>query len=137
MKKLVECELAQIMIAEQRVSQVIVLREKGGNRVLPIEIGIFEAMAINRSVAGEEILRPLTHDLMASVIQHLGGTLQQVLIHDLVANQEGGGTFYGLLVIEQESRKIEVDCRPSDGVALAVRMACPIYVADHLLDTTE
>ena len=74
---------------------------------------------------------------MAAVIQQLGGALQRVLIHDLVANPEGGGTFYGLLVFDQGGRSIEVDCRPSDGVALAVRMACPIYVADHLLDAAE
>jgi uncharacterized protein len=137
MTALVECELAQIMIAEQRVSQVIVLREKGGARILPIEIGIFEAMAINRSISGEEVLRPLTHDLLASVIQNLGGTLQRVLVHDLVENPEGGGTFLGVLVVERSGQTVDIDCRPSDGVALAVRVGCPIYVGDHLLEAVH
>ena len=134
MKRFVECDLAQIFIAEQHPTQVIVLREKGGDRMLPVEIGIFEAIAINRPIAGEEVIRPLTHDLLVSVIAEMGGKLQRVLVHDIVANPEGGGTFLGALIIEQNGTTVEVDCRPSDGVALAVRVGCPIAVAEHLLE---
>lgn len=129
----VECELAQIMIAEQRVSQMVVLREKGGERILPIEIGISEALAINRHISGEEMVRPMTHDLLTEVIERLGGKLHRIVVNDLVEDKEGHGTFYGLLTVEQEGRQIEIDARPSDAIALAVRVGCPIFVAEHVL----
>ncbi len=129
----VECELAQIMIAEQRVSQMVVLREKGGERILPIEIGISEALAINRHISGEEMVRPMTHDLLSEVIERLGGKLRRIVVNDLVEDKEGHGTFYGLLTVEQEGRQIEIDARPSDAIALAVRVGCPIFVAEHVL----
>lgn len=131
---LVECELAQILIAEQRISQIIVLREKGGERVLPIEIGIFEAMAIQRQIQGEEMIRPMTHDLLLSVIETLGARLARVVVHDLVTGDDGVGTFYGLLVLEQNGKVYEVDCRPSDAVALAVRRNTPIFVAEQIFE---
>jgi len=131
----VECELAQILLSESYVApQVIVLREKGGERKLPIHIGFFEALAINRHIHGEEMIRPMTHDLLSAIIEQLGGTLKRIIVNDLVEDEEGSGTFYGLLVIERDGAEIEIDCRPSDAVALAVRTGCEIFVADHVLD---
>ncbi len=134
MSNLVECELAQILIVEQtNAPQVIVLRERGGRRSFPISIGIFEAMAINRHVSGEEMIRPMTHDLMVSIIEKLGGTLKAIVVHDLLEDANGHGTFYGRLIIECDGREIDVDTRPSDAVALAVRTGCKVFVAEHVL----
>jgi bifunctional DNase/RNase len=135
---LVECELAQIMITESAVApQVIVLREKNGARAFPIHIGFFEALAINRHVHGEELVRPMTHDLLAAVIENLGGTLVRIVVSDLMEDEEGNGTFYGLLVVSQNGEEIEIDCRPSDAVALAVRDGCPIFVEEQVLNSSS
>lgn len=128
-----EFELARILISERSEAQVIVLREKGGQRCIPIEIGIVEAMAINREIQGMEMIRPMTHDLLVSVIASLGARLERVLVNDLVAMQEGMATFYGLLVLVRGEEVIEVDTRPSDAIALAVRTNAPIFIAEHVV----
>lgn len=130
----IECELAQILIAEQRDAQVIVLREKEGERMVPIEIGIVEAMAINRHVQQIETMRPMTHDLLLSVIEGLDATLERIVVSDLVTLKNGAGTFYGLLILNLHGQEVEVDCRPSDAVALATRTGCPVFVAEHVLE---
>ena len=130
---LIQCELAQIMIAEQRGAQVIVLRECEGERIFPIEIGLFEALAINRHISGEEMIRPMTHDLLLSVMAHLGGSLKRIVVSELVETVEGQGTFYGLLVVERDGEEIEIDTRPSDAIALAVREGCPLFVSEDVL----
>lgn len=132
---LVECELAQILIAEQREAQVVVLREKNGYRSLPIEIGIVEAVAINREIQGVETLRPMTHDLLVSVVSALGGRLARIIVNDLVQMKDGAGTFFGIAVLVRENgEEIGVDCRPSDAIALAVRTGCQIYVNEKVLE---
>ncbi len=130
----VECELAQIVISENRPLQVIVLRERDGGRVMPIEIGIFEALAINRGVSDEETVRPMTHDLLVSAVERLGGRIARIIVSDLVENKEGQGTFYGLLVVERDGDTVEIDCRPSDAIAIASRVGCPIYVSESVLE---
>ncbi|MBN2711614.1 MAG: bifunctional nuclease family protein [Planctomycetes bacterium] len=131
----IECELSQILLTESATApQVIVLREKEGERAFPIHIGFFEALAINRHIHGEEMIRPMTHDLLIGVIEGMGGALKSIIINDIVEDQEGAGTFYGLLVIEQGDEEIEIDCRPSDAVALAVRTGCPIFVSEQVFD---
>lgn len=131
-----ECELAQILLMTDSLSspQVIVLREKEGARSFMVHIGLFEALAINRQIHGETLPRPMTHDLMMTLVGALGGELKRVAISDLVEDDEGNGTFYGFLVLVREGREIVVDCRPSDAIALAVRAACPIYVSRDVLD---
>ena len=99
---LVECELAQILIAEQREAQVVVLREKNGYRSLPIEIGIVEAVAINREIQGVETLRPMTHDLLVSVVSALGGRLARIIVNDLVQMKDGAG--------RSEERRVGTEC---------------------------
>ncbi len=134
---LIPCILSQILIAEQRIAQMVVLCEKDGERTLPIEIGIIEAMAINRYVQGEETIRPMTHDLLLQMMEQMGGELKRVIVNDLVASPDGTGTFYGTLVVEQNGAELEIDCRPSDGIALATRTGCPILVAEHVLDAVS
>lgn len=137
MPEWIECELAQILLMTDSVSspQVIVLREKeGGQRSFMVHIGLFEALAINRQVHGESMPRPLTHDLLMTLLSALGGTLLRAAISDLVEDEEGNGTFYGFLVIERDGGEVVIDCRPSDAIAMATRANCPIYVSRDVIE---
>ena len=126
---MVEMELTRILIAENREGQIIVLKEKTGERAFPIVIGFFEAAAIDRHVKEVPSPRPLTHDLLRSVIREMGGTLERVCVTDLRDN-----TFFGRLDIRRGDVVVEVDSRPSDAIALAVLANAPIFVAEHVLD---
>ena len=125
----VRVELSRISIRDMTDMQFIELTEVDGTRSFPIVIGLNEAYAINRRLSGMKIPRPQTHDLLASTIRHLGGTLREIVIHEL-----HGGTFYAKLVIEQDGVPIEVDSRPSDAIALGVAEDVPISVAEHVLE---
>ena len=124
----VRMDLAQIVISETRDTQVIVLRERDGNRNLPIVIGLNEALAIDRRIKGVQYQRPMTHDLLGNVIESLNAELEKIVINDLQDH-----TFYAKLVIRQATEIIEVDSRPSDAIALGVATDVPIYVEDHVL----
>jgi hypothetical protein len=124
----VHMELKRIIISEIHDQQVIMLKEVEGERSFPIVIGIFEATSIDRRVKGMPSPRPLTHDLVANVIDHLGGDLQDIYISDLRDH-----TYYAKLRIRQNGELVEVDCRPSDAIALAVTAKVPIYVAEDVL----
>ena len=126
---MVEVELSKILITETSEHQAIWLREKGGKRTFPILISIFEAIAINRKVRGESTPRPLTHDLLASVIENLDGEVTRVIVNALRRD-----IYYAKLIIQQNGRTVEVDSRPSDAVALAVRTGSPIFVAEEVLE---
>ena len=137
MPEWIECELAQILLMTDSVSspQVIVLREKeGAGRSFMVHIGLFEALAINRQVHGEAMPRPLTHDLLMTLLSALGGSLLRVAISDLMEDEEGNGTFYGFLVIKHDSGEVVIDCRPSDAIAMATRANCPIFVSREVID---
>jgi uncharacterized protein len=125
----VQMELKRIIISEVHEQQIIVLREVDGERSFPIVIGIFEATSIDRRVKGMPSPRPLTHDLVASVIEHLGGELQDIFISELREH-----TYYAKLRVRQDGELVEVDCRPSDAIALAVTAKVPIYVAEDVLN---
>jgi bifunctional DNase/RNase len=124
----VQMELRRIIINEIDEQQVIVLKEVEGDRSFPIVIGIFEATSINRRVKGEPSQRPLTHDLVASVVDQMGGEIQDIVISELQEH-----TYFAKLRIRQDGELIEVDCRPSDAVALAVTARVPIYVNEEVL----
>src|SRR6201997_261197 len=121
-------ELKRIIINEVHDQQVIMLRESEGDRSFPIVIGIFEATSIDRRVKGMPSPRPLTHDLVASVIDNMGGELQDIYISDLREH-----TYYAKLRIRLNGELVEVDSRPSDAIALAVTARVPIYVAEDVL----
>lgn len=125
-------ELSRIFIREMTDMQIIELTEVGGDRTFPIVIGLPEAFAIERRLKGIEIPRPQTHDLLASVIDHLDGRLREIVINDL-----SEGTFFAKLVIDQNGQTIEVDARPSDAIALGVAEDVPIYVAEHVLNEAQ
>jgi uncharacterized protein len=124
----VQMELKRIIISEIHEQQVIALKEVEGDRSFPIVIGIFEATSIDRRVKGIANPRPLTHDLVANTIESLGAELQDVVINDLREH-----TYFAKLRVRQEGELIEIDCRPSDAIALAVTAKVPIYVAEDVI----
>ncbi len=124
----VQVDLARIIITETSDQQVIVLKERDGERQFPIVIGSYEAFAIDRRLKGIQHPRPLTHDLMASVIESLHGDLERIVVCDLRQ-----GTFFAQLIIRLDGELIEVDARPSDAIALGVAMETPIFVSEHVL----
>ena len=128
----VQMELSRIRILDMTDMQVIVLSEIEGGRTFPIVIGDAEARAIERGLRGIELPRPLTHDLLGSVIEELGGRLEEIVINDLHE-----GTFFAKLVIQVDGKRFDVDSRPSDAIALGVAQDVPIYVADHVLEHIE
>ena len=128
----VRMELSRIFIREMTDMQIIELSEVDGDRTFPIVIGLPEAFAIERRLKGIDIPRPQTHDLLATIIGHLGGRLKEIVINDLI-----DGTFFAKLIIEQDGQEIEVDSRPSDAIALGVAQDAPIYVAEHVRLQTE
>ena len=125
----VQMELRRIIISEIHEQQVIMLKEVEGDRSFSIMIGIFEATSIDRRVKGQPAPRPLTHDLLANTIELLGGELQDIYISDLREH-----TYYAKLRVRHEGELIEIDCRPSDAIALAVTAKVPIYVAEDVLN---
>jgi len=131
---MLEMELNKIIIDEKRQDQVIVLKEKGGERLLPIIIGFNEASAIKMRIAGFEPPRPLTHDLLHNTILGLDATLLRVIIDDLKDN-----TFHAKLVIKVNhgAKEKVIDARPSDSIALAVRAKVPIFVEEEVLKKSE
>lgn len=108
----------------------IVLKEIEGVRRLPIIIGSFEAQAIALEIEGMKPPRPLTHDLLKQVIDNLGGTVVEVIVSELREN-----TFYAKIILEISGLTNEIDARPSDAIALAVRTQSPIYVAETVLES--
>ena len=130
MNGLVQMDVAKIRIDERRGEQVIVLKERGGNRLLPIIIGISEVTAIKMKISGIQPPRPLTHDLLRNTIVEMGATLQRIVINKLEFN-----TFFATLVIQGPAGAVhEVDARPSDSIALALRADAPIFVAEDVLN---
>ncbi len=125
----VRMDLAQILICETRDQQVIVLRERNGPRMLPIVIGLAEALAIDRRVKGLQLQRPMTHDLLANTIEALSAELERIVINDLQDH-----TFYARLIVRFQGELIEIDSRPSDAIALGAGSDVPIYVAEKVLN---
>jgi len=109
--------------------RVVLLKDANAERYLPIWIGPFEADAIVMALQGLEPPRPMTHDLLKSAVSALGATVSHVLVAELSDN-----TFYGRIVMDIGGRHVELDSRPSDAMALAVRCAVPIYVAEKVME---
>lgn len=110
-------------------NRVVVLKEKEGDRYLPIWIGPQEANAIAMKLQDIDTPRPMTHDLLASVFQSLEAQVLRIVVCDLVDE-----TFLASIVVQLDGRLVEIDARPSDAIALAVRLDAPIFAAKHVLD---
>lgn len=127
---MIQVELNKIIIDEKRQDQIIVLREKNGDRQLPIVIGFLEASSIKMRLSGIEPPRPMTHDLLAGIIEGLNAKLERLVIDKMVNN-----TFHAKLEFKTKDGEIRiVDSRPSDGVALAVRTGAPVFVEEDVLN---
>ena len=124
----VEVKVNGLAVDAQTKSHVVILKEREGERVLPIWIGPTEAQAIARELAGQRFPRPLTHDLLATVVEGLKGKITRVVIADLREN-----TFFANLIIERDGEVLSVDARPSDSIAMALRCQASIFVNDKLL----
>jgi bifunctional DNase/RNase len=106
---------------------LVILKDLEGKRYLPILIGPFEATAIALALEGTAVPRPLSHDLMRSMLEAMSATLEQIIIHDIKDS-----TFFAKLIVRMNGETTEIDARPSDGIALALRMKAPIYVTDKI-----
>jgi uncharacterized protein len=129
---MIEVKVQSLGLDRNSNTPVVILQEEDGSRVLPIWIGPGEASAIAMELAGMKFSRPLTHDLFASVIVGLGGSLQRVMITKVVDN-----TYFAELIIQRDAEMISVDARPSDSIAIALRMAASIYTTEDLLESTS
>jgi uncharacterized protein len=110
-------------------TRVVFLKEVKRERYLPIIIGVPEADAIAIKLQNADVPRPLTHDLLSSMIQTLGGKVTHIVVTDLVDE-----TFFARIVLDVDGRHVEVDSRPSDAIALAVRVSVPIFVEESVLE---
>ena len=126
---LVELKVQSLGLDPLSNTPVLILQELDGQRVLPIWIGPGEASAIAMQLADMRFARPLTHDLLASVLSGLGGKLQRVIITRVAES-----TYYAELVIEREDDYISVDARPSDSIAVALRADARMFAEDELLE---
>jgi len=124
-------ELSRVIVSELNDQQAMYLREVGGTRTFPILIGQFEAQAINRQLLEEEPFRPMTHTLLRNVITALGGSIEEVMITEMKEH-----TYFAVLKIRVGDTVHEIDCRPSDAIAMAVHYSpiLPIYVAEQVLN---
>lgn len=126
---LIEMSIDSIRVSLMNYQRVVILKEKLAERYLPIWIGPAEADAIAVKLQGVTVPRPLTHDLLSSVIDALGASINSIIVNDL-----RNDTFYAKIVLNVDGGKMEVDSRPSDALALAVRVGAPIFVEDVVLD---
>ena len=126
---MVEMTIESIRVSLMNYQRVVILKEKESDRYLPIWIGPAEADAIAVRLQDVQVARPLTHDLLRSVIEELGGSIDHILVSDL-----SNDTFFAKIVLQVDGRSVEIDARPSDAIALAVRAQVPIYADESVLE---
>ena len=126
---MIEVTIESIRVSLMNYSRVVVLREADSNRYLPIYIGAPEADAIAMRLQGVSVARPMTHDLLANVLQELGGAVDRVVVSGL-----SNDTFFAQLHVRVNDKELEIDARPSDALALAVRSEAPIFVEEAVLE---
>lgn len=128
---MIEVKVQSLGLDQASQTPVVILREINGDRVLPIWIGPGEASAIAMELAGMKFSRPLTHDLAASLVRSLGGVLSRVLITRVQEN-----TYYAEMVIHRGDEVLSIDARPSDSIAIALRLEARLFTTDELLAST-
>lgn len=126
---MVEVTIDSIRVSLMTQHRVVVLKESDTDRYLPIWIGPFEADAITIQLQGVQVPRPLTHDLLKSFIRELGISVSHVLVSEL-----RNDTFFARIIVDINGNSKEIDSRPSDAIALAVRVGAPIFVAEQVMD---
>ena len=127
---MIEMELSGLGFDPRNMSPIVLLKDKEERNFLPIWIGMFEAAAIAMELQGFESPRPMTHDLLVSMIKSLGGVVEKVVISEIKDD-----TFYSIIEIKGKTEKenLKIDCRPSDAIAVAVRINAPIYVSESVM----
>jgi hypothetical protein len=126
---MIEMSIDSIRVSLMNYQRVVILKEKIAKRYLPIWIGPAEADAIAVKLQGVTVPRPLTHDLLSSVIDSLGAAIDSIIVSDLKSD-----TFYAKIILNVDGRQLEIDSRPSDALALAVRTDAPIFAEEAVLD---
>jgi uncharacterized protein len=126
---LIEMSIESIRVSLMNYQRVVILKEKESNRYLPIWIGPAEADAIAVRLQDVSVARPLTHDLLRAVIDQLGATVAYIVVNDL-----SNDTFYARIILDVDGRSLEIDSRPSDAIALAVRARVPIFAEETVLE---
>ena len=125
----IEMSIKGLMVDPITNTPIVILRDRDGQRVLPIWVGIFEANAIALQIENVTTPRPMTHDLLRNVIHDLNATVQKIVVCDLQEN-----TFYALIYLAMNGDTLTIDARPSDAIALALRTRAPIFVEDTVID---
>lgn len=128
----VEMTIKGLMVDPITNMPIIILRDKDGQRVLPIWVGVFEANAIALQIENVTTPRPMTHDLLRNVITDLQAQILRIVVSDLKEN-----TFYALIYIQRNGDVIAIDARPSDAIALALRARAPIFVEDSVIENAR
>ena len=129
---MIEVTIDSIRVSLMTQQRVVILKDVESDRYLPIWIGPCEAESITIELQGVAVARPMTHDLLKTIIGELGGKVRHVLVSDLRTD-----TFYARIALNLNGRQMEIDARPSDAIALAVRSKSPIYVAETVMDTAS
>tara|TARA_B100001167_G_scaffold169252_1_gene119347 strand:+ start:2462 stop:3022 length:561 start_codon:yes stop_codon:yes gene_type:complete len=127
--QMMELEIESIRVRQETKQRAVVLRVKESDLYLPIFIGHFEVEAIRLKLMDVEVPRPMTHDLLGSVIGNLGGSVQRIIVSELKND-----TFFAKIVVDYNGNSIEIDSRPSDALALAVRTNAPIFAEDDVVE---
>ena len=129
----IEMMIKGLMVDPITNMPIIILRDKEGQKVLPIWVGIFEANAIALQIENITTPRPMTHDLLKNVIQDLSATVEKIVVSDLKEN-----TFFAMIYLSVNGREsIMIDSRPSDAIALALRARAPIFVEERVIDNAK
>jgi hypothetical protein len=129
---LIEMTIKGLMVDPVTNMPIVILKDRAGERVLPIWVGIFEANAIALQIENIATPRPMTHDLLRNVISDLDGTVDQVVVSDLKDN-----TFFAIIYLTVKGERIVIDSRPSDAIALALRTRAPILVEETVIDNAK
>ena len=128
----IEMSIKGLMVDPVTNTPIVILRDKEGQKVLPIWVGVFEANAIALQIENIQTPRPMTHDLLRNVIHDLKAEVQKIVVCDLQEN-----TFYALIYLELNGSTVAIDARPSDAIALALRTRAPIFVEDTVIDNAK
>ncbi len=129
---MIEVTIDSIRVSLMSQHRVVVLKEVDTDRYLPIWIGPFEADAITIQLQGVQVARPLTHDLLKSIIDQMGAKISHVMVSELKND-----TFYARIVMDIDGKSMEIDARPSDAIALAVRVSAPLFVAEAVMEAAS
>ena len=128
----IEVKIRGLMMDPVTNMPIVILKDLNGNAVLPIWVGVYEANAIALEIEKVSTPRPMTHDLIKNLLLGLNTTVRKVVVKDLRDE-----TYYALIWLEQDGQIISIDSRPSDALAVALRLDCPIYVEEEVLKTSK